>query len=126
MRQPTGEEDIRVAHSDGTVVISVTATQDDARPVRWNKAKEILGTGAGLNPINYVCIARPSFDGLAQRSATNIARETGGRSILLMPIAVLAETIIRVSEDTMTVVDLGNLLARGNGLVEPDDLEERY
>jgi hypothetical protein len=24
-----------------------------------------------------------------------------------MPIAVLAETIIRVSEDTMTVVDLG-------------------
>jgi hypothetical protein len=43
-----------------------------------------------------------------------------------MPIAVLAETIIRVSEDTMTVVDLGNLLARGNGLVELDDLEERY
>jgi hypothetical protein len=28
--------------------------------------------------------------------------------------------------DTMTVVNLGNLLARGNGLVEPDDLEERH
>jgi hypothetical protein len=39
-----------MAHSDGTVVISVTDTQDDARPVRWNKAKEILGTDAGLNP----------------------------------------------------------------------------
>lgn len=62
LRQPHGEEDIRVACADGTVVISVTASQDDARPIRWNKAKEILGAGVGLNPVNYVCVGRPSFE----------------------------------------------------------------
>jgi replicative superfamily II helicase len=125
LRQPSGEEDIRVAHPDGTVVISVTAAQDDARPVRWNKAKEILGTGAGLSPVNYVCVARPSFDSLAERSAASIARETGGRSILLMPIAALAEAIVRISEDDMSVADLSDLLARGRGLVGPHDFEMR-
>lgn len=81
LRQPAGEEDIRLTHPNGTVVISVTASEGDARPIRWNKAKEILGTGAGLNPINYVSIARPSFDSLAERSVTDIAREIDSRKL---------------------------------------------
>ncbi len=123
LRQPSGEEDIRLAHSDGTVVISVTASKDDARPVRWNKAKEILGTGAGLNPTNYVCIARPSFDKLAEKSAANIAREQGSRSILLVPVDVIAEAIVGISEGGMTADDLGDLLARRRGVLRLQDLD---
>jgi hypothetical protein len=121
LRQPSGEEDIRLAHADGTVVISVTASKDDARPVRWNKAKEILGTGTGLNPANYVCIARPSFDKLAESSAANIAREQGSRSILLAPVDIIAEAIVGISEG-MTADDLGNLLAKGRGILRLQDL----
>jgi hypothetical protein len=42
LRQPHGEEDICVAHAAGTVIVSVTAKENDSRPIRWNKAKEIL------------------------------------------------------------------------------------
>jgi helicase len=122
LRQPSGEEDIRLAHADGTVVISVTASKDDARPVRWNKAKEILGTGTGLNPTNYVCIARPSFDKLAESSAANIAREQGSRSILLAPVDIIAEAVVAISEGTMTADDLGALLARRRGILRLHDL----
>jgi helicase len=123
-RQPYGEEDIRMAHAEGTVIISVTATEDDARPIRWNKAKEILGAGAGLNPINYVCTGRPSFESLALRSADNIARETGTRSILLIPMLVLAEAIVRIAEGRMDVQQLGELLAHGRGNLTVNDLPE--
>jgi hypothetical protein len=122
LRQPHGEEDIRLAHADGTVVISVTASQEDARPIRWNKAKEILGTGAGLNPINYVCVGRPSFESLAERSATDIARETGARSILLVPVPVLAEAVVRVSEGTIDAEAVGGLLAHQRGVLTIADL----
>jgi hypothetical protein len=123
LRQPKGEEDIRLAHADGTVVISVTASQEDARPIRWNKAKVILGTGAGLNPINYVCVGRPSFESLAERSATDIARETGARSILLVPIPVFAEAVVCISEGIVDVVQrLGDLLVRQRGVLAVADL----
>jgi replicative superfamily II helicase len=124
LRQPHGEEDIRVTHADGTVIISVTASQDDTRPVRWNKAKEILGAGAGLNPVNYVCMGRPDFESLAQRSAENIAREAGHRSILLVPIPVLAEAAVRIAEGGLDSRHLVDLLAHRRGNLAVDDLAE--
>jgi hypothetical protein len=124
LRQPHGEEDIRVTHADGTVIISVTASQDDTRPVRWNKAKEILGAGAGLNPVNYVCVGRPDFESLAQRSAENIAREAGHRSILLVPIPVLAEAAVRIAEGSLDSRHLVDLLAHRRGNLAVDDLSE--
>jgi helicase len=122
LRQAHGEEDIRVTHAAGTVIISVTASQDDTRAVRWNKAKEILGAGAGLNPVNYVCVGRPDFESLAQRSAENIARETGQRSILLVPIPVLAEAAVRIAEGSLDSRHLVDLLAHHRGNLAVDDL----
>jgi helicase len=103
------------------VIISVTASRDDARPIRWNKAKEILGAGVGLNPVNYVCVGRPGFESLAERSASDIARETGTRSILLVPIAVFAEAIVRIAEGELATQQLGNLLAHQRGILSSDD-----
>jgi hypothetical protein len=124
LRQPHGEEDVQLAHADGTVVISVTASQRDVRPIRWNKVKEVLGTGAGLNPINYVCVGRPSFDSLAVRRAGEIAREAGRRSLLLVPVPVLAEAIVRITEERMTAAQLGDLFARERGILMTEDLPD--
>jgi helicase len=122
VRQPSGEEDIQLAHPSGTVVISVTASQGDARPIKWNKAREVLGTGAGLNPMNYVCVGRPGFETLAERRANEIARESGPRRLLLVPISVLGEALVRWAEGHMTAGELGNLLAQGRGVLNDDDL----
>jgi helicase len=122
VRQPSGEEDVQLAHPRGTVVISVTASQGDARPVKWNKAREVLGTGAGLNPINYVCLGRPGFEALAERRASEIARESGSRRLLLVPTTVLAEALVRWAEGRMSAGELGDLLAQARGVLNDDDL----
>ncbi|MGP3948454.1 DEAD/DEAH box helicase [Streptomyces sp. 7N604] len=124
LRQPEGEEDIQIAHADGTVVVSVTASKEDTRPIRWNKAKEILGAGVGLSPVNYVCIGRPNFQELAERNAANIARETASRSILLVPMPVFTEAVVRVAEGTMDAEKLGDLLAHRRGVLTVGDLSE--
>ena len=124
VRQPHAEEDVQLAHPDGTVVISVNASEDDTRPIKWTKARDILGTGAGMNPINYVCVGRPAFESLAER-ARDIARETGTRSILLVPMPMLAEAIVRVSELRMTAEQLGDLLARDRGIVTFGNMPEQ-
>jgi helicase len=123
VRQPFGEEDIQLAHPDGTVVISVTASQDDVRPVRWSKVREVLGTGAGLNPINFVCVARPGFESLAERKAGEIARESGSRRLLLAPIPMLAEALVRCGEGRMSAEALGDLLAGARGILSDEDLQ---
>ena len=122
VRQPSGEEDIQLAHGNGTVVMSVTASQDDVRPVRWSKVREVLGTGAGLNPI-YVCVARPGFESLAERKAGEIARETGPRRLLLVSIPMLAEALVRCGEGRLSADDLGDLLATAKGILSDKDLQ---
>jgi len=122
VRQPSGEEDIQLNHPSGTVVISVTASQGDARPIKWSKAREVLGTGAGLNPINYVCLGRPGFESLAERRANEIARESGPRRLLLVPIAVLGEALVRCGERRMNAAELGNVLAQTRGVLKEEDL----
>ena len=123
VRQPSGEEDIQLTHPTGTVVISVTASQGDARPVKWSKVREVLGTGAGLNPVNYVCVGRPGFESLAERRAGEIARETGPRRLLLVPITMLAEALVRCGEGSMHADDLGDLLAMARGILRGEDLK---
>lgn len=118
LRQPHGEEDVHVAHPEGTIIVSVTASVQPGKPVSWNKAKEILGAGAGKNPINYVCVGRPRFDGLAERSASDISREVGPRTLLLIPMHVLAEAIVRCSEGRMTGDELLAVLRSGRGHLE--------
>jgi hypothetical protein len=125
VRQPHGEEDLQISHPDGTVVTSVTASQDEAKRISWSKAREVLGTGAGLNPINYVCLGRPGFHSLAERKAEEIAREAGGRRLLLVPIDVLAEAVVRVREELLEPAALADVLARSRGLLEIGHLPER-
>jgi hypothetical protein len=124
VRQPAGEEDIQVSTSAGTVVVSVTASQSDLKPVAWNKAKEVMAQGAGQNPVNCICVARPRFETLAEQQAAKIARETGSRAILLMPIPVLAEIVSRVGEGTLPIDEVDRILVERRGLLALDDLPD--
>jgi hypothetical protein len=124
VRQPHGEEDIQLDHPNGTVVVSVTASESETKGIRWNKVREVLGTGAGLNPINYVCVGRPSFHSLAERRAGEIARETGARRLLLIPIHVLADAVLRCQEERLTSDLLGDLLADAQGVLDLDALDD--
>jgi len=116
-RQPHGEEDLQISHQGGVIVASVTASHDSAKHVSWNKAREVLGTGAGMNPINYVCFGRPGFHSLAERRVREISRETGTRRLLLVPIDVLAEGVVRCREGRLESEALGAVFARSRGLL---------
>ncbi len=124
MRQPAGEEDIQVSTSAGTVVVSVTASQSDQKPVSWNKAKEVMAQGAGQNPVNCVCVARPRFEALAEQQAAKIALETGSRAILLIPVPVLGEIVSRVGEGMLSVDDVDRIMVERRGLLALVDLPD--
>lgn len=50
---------------------------------------------------------------------------TGPRSILLIPIPVFAEAILRISEGTMVAGQLGDILARESGVLAVEALPEQ-
>jgi hypothetical protein len=125
VHQPHGEEDIRLVHSSGTVVISVTASEAPGKPIRWTKANGVLGQGAGLNPVNYVCIGRPRFEALAIQHASEIGQEIGGRTILLLTIPAFAEMILRVAEKSMQPAELADFLALRSGAYDVMDLPSK-
>jgi helicase len=124
VRQPHAEEDVQLDHSDGTVVISITASESESKGITWTKTREILGTGAGMNPINYVCVGRPSFHSLAERRASEIATEQGARRLLLVPVHVLADAVLRCQEGRLQANRLGDLLAKVRGTLDFEHLDD--
>ena len=120
--QQRGEEDLQVSHRDGTIVVSVTASLDSSKHISWNKAKEVLGAGVGINPLNYVCIGRPGFHALAEEHVRQIAHEEGPRRLLLVPIDVIADAVVRCREGSLDGAMLSDLLAHARGLLTLRDL----
>jgi helicase len=120
--QPHGEEDIQLATKQGTVVISATGSESDDKPIKWTKAQDVMGQGAGLNPVNCVCVGRPRFEALAERNARDIAREEGDRRILLVTIDVLVEAMLRCVGGQITAAGLGEVLATTRGVLRVEDL----
>src|SRR5205807_802830 len=60
--------------------------------------------------------------GLAERNARDIAREGGNRKLLLVPVDVVVEAMIRCTKSEMPSEEWGNLLASRRGLLTRDDL----
>ncbi len=120
--QPHGEEDIQLATKRGTVVVSATGSETDEKPIKWTKAQNVMGQGAGLNPVNCVCIGRPRFEALAERNANDIAREESDRRILLVTVDVLVEAMLRCVRGQMAAADLGEVLAASRGILHVEDL----
>jgi hypothetical protein len=103
----------------------VTASDSETKAITWRKAREVLGAGAGLNPVSYVCVGRPIFHhSLAECRSLEIARETGSRRLLLVPIHVLADAVLRCQEERLTGSQVGDLLARQRGVLDIEALED--
>lgn len=120
--QAYGEEDLQISTPAGIVIGSVTASESADKPIAWRKAREVTGQGAGLNAVNFICIGRPRFDGLAERSAAAVSREEQDRRLLLIPMHIFVEAVSRVAEGRLTTEAFGTVLANARGLLTADDL----
>jgi hypothetical protein len=96
-KQRHGEADLHLTHPKGLVVIQVTASDDDRKPIGWDKAREVLGSAVGRNPISYVVIGRPDFHHGAQVNADGLRAE-GLRPLLLLPLPVMMELYVLALE----------------------------
>ena len=99
--QPTGQPDLEVDGSNGTVVIQVTASRSDTKPISWAKAKEVLGSvGYSGQADNFVTVGRPGFHDVAIGNATELA-DRGDQRLLLLPLTGLIEVFLAEVEGTI-------------------------
>ncbi len=120
--QKHGEEDLQIRHPDGTVVVSVTASLHPSKNIVWSKVREVLAAGVGMNPINYVCIGRPAFHSEAESLARQIGLEEGPRNLLLIPMDVFADAVIRCAEGRLDSGALLDAFGRASGVLSLDEL----
>lgn len=84
-RQPSGQPDLELQGANGTVVVSAAASQDDQKPVPWNKCREVLGSiRYSGTPSNFVVIGKPDFHKVAADNASELASK--GTHLLLVPL----------------------------------------
>ncbi len=92
--QRTGQPDLEVTGSSGTVVIQATASQDGKKPISWSKAREVLSSvGYSGHAANYVTMGRPDFHDVAIGGANELA-DRGDQKLLLMSLAELVEVFL--------------------------------
>lgn len=120
--QNRAEADLHLEHADGLIVVQVTASEDGAKPISWDKSREILGAAAGRAPVSYIVIGRPDFHELARQHAETMRTEPG-RPLLLMPLSVLMEAYVLVLERRIDAARLLQFLREERGYV---DIERLY
>ena len=93
-QQRTGQPDLEITGSQGTIVVQATASEDNRKPVNWNKAKEVLSSvGYSGQASNFVTVARPGFHDVAIGNANETA-ERGDQKLLLIPITEFIEVFL--------------------------------
>lgn len=96
--QRSGQPDLELTGSKGTVVLQVTASDDNRNPVSWNKARTVVtSVGFSGDESNFVTIARPGFHEVAIGNAEEI-RARGNQSLLLMPLPDLIDICLNEIE----------------------------
>ena len=119
-QQRTGQPDLEVTGSQGTIVVQATASEDDRKPVNWNKAREVLSSvGYSGQASNFVTVARPGFHDVAIGNANEMAGR-GDQQMLLMPLTELVEVLLSEIEGNIPRGGLLRVLeyARGHFVVE--------
>lgn len=124
-RQRAGEADIHISHPQGgTIVIQATSSEDNAKPITWNKCREVFGSTSVPGPIrNFVVVGKPDFQELAQSAADEIAPE-GERRILLLPVGVLGDLCLSVVEGVIDRARLIHILTDEQGYLGKERLTE--
>ena len=119
-KQRTGQPDLEIIGSQGTIVVQATASEDDGKPVNWAKAREVASSvGYSGQASNFVTVGRPEFHDVAIGNANEIARR-GDQNLLLIPLAELIEILLSEIEGKIPRGSLTKALegARGYFLAE--------
>ena len=119
-QQRTGQPDLEVIGSQGTIVVQATASEDDRKPVNWNKAREVLSSvGYSGQASNFVTVARPGFHDVAIGNANEMAGR-GDQQLLLIPVPELIEVFLSEIEGNIPSGGLLRVLecARGHFVTE--------
>jgi helicase len=121
-RQGHAEPDLELLASRGTVVISAAASEDDQKPVPWDKAREVLGSvGYSGKASNFVVIGKPDFHELAIQYALEVAGKN--TTLLLVPVDVAVELCLQRVEGRLTREGLVSKLEDAHGIVKREDVE---
>ena len=119
--QRTGQPDLEVTGSSGTVVIQATASQDGKKPISWSKAKEVLASvGYSGKATNYLTVGRPGFHEVAIGNATEMA-ERQDQMLLLMPLTELVEFFLLEAERKIHQGSVLRVLEDSRGYFSSDE-----
>ena len=119
--QRTGQPDLEVTGSSGTVVIQATASQDGKKPMSWSKAKEVLASvGYSGKATNYLTVGRPGFHEVAIGNATEMA-ERQDQMLLLMPLTELVEIFLLEAERKIHQGSVLRVLEDSRGYFSSDE-----
>ena len=114
-QQRTGQPDLEISGSQGTVVIQATVSDDDKKPVNWAKAREVLSSvGYSGQAANFVTVARPCFHDVAIGNANEIASRRDQR-LLLIPVTELIEVLLAEVEGKIANGGLLRVLEGAHG-----------
>ena len=113
--QRTGQPDLEVASRNGTVVVQVTASTNDRKPINWAKAREVLASvGYSGQAVNYITVGRPEFHDVAIGSAAEMA-DRGDQKLLLLPLTELIEILLAEVEEAIHKGSLLGVLEDSRG-----------
>ena len=119
-RQRTGQPDLEVVGSRGTVVIQVTSSEDNRKPISWSKAREVTtSVGFSGQASNFVTIGRPGFHEVAVGNANEIA-DRGDLRLLLISLPELVEICLLEIEGLNPQGTLLSVLEDSQGHYEVD------
>ena len=120
IQQRTGQPDLEISGSEGTIVIQATASEDNRKPVSWGKAREVVSSvGYSGQASNFVTVARPGFHDVAIGNASEIAAR-GDQQLLLIPLPELIDVLLSEIEGNLPSGGLLSILegARGHLVAE--------
>ncbi|MDI6694294.1 MAG: DEAD/DEAH box helicase [Anaerolineales bacterium] len=113
-KQREGEPDNLLHLPDGGIIaFSVTAKEN--QNVSMKKAGEIIASAARYKPVARVVVGRPDFHELSIKNADEIVAD--GVNFKLLPIPVLAEMYVRLSEGRLTSDDVVTILRDKTGYI---------
>lgn len=121
-RQPSGQPDLEFQGIRGTIVISATASEDDQKPISWDKSRQVLGSVGYLGKAsNFIVIGRPDFHKTAVENVQELAGK--GENLLLIPADVIVELCLQMIEGKISREGLISKLEDTHGILQRKDIE---
>jgi helicase len=120
--QPSGQPDLELQALRGTLVISAKASDDNMKPVSWDKSKEVLGSvGYTGTASNFIVVGKPDFHNVAIDNAKELAGKGG--HILLLPVDVIVELCLQKIEGKISREALISTIEDKYGVLNRTDVE---